>query len=61
MILLLHLSLSALLLLLHLNQLIITVSSHGFLSSPRSRNLIAYEDRSYYPLTADHPEPEDCP
>ena len=37
------------------------VASHGFLSSPRSRNLVAYEDRVYYPQTSDDPEPEDCP
>ena len=37
------------------------VTSHGFLSSPRSRNLVAYEDRVYYPQTSDDPEPEDCP
>lgn len=37
------------------------VLSHGFLSTPRSRNLVAYEDRVYYPLTSDDPLPEDCP
>ena len=51
---------SLLLLLLLIVQLA-TVTSHGFLSTPRSRNLLAYEDRSYYPVTSDHPEPEDCP
>lgn len=37
------------------------VQSHGFLSSPRSRNLVAFQDRVYYPITADDPQPEDCP
>jgi len=37
------------------------VKSHGYISSPRSRNLVAYEDKIYYPLTADRPQPEDCP
>ena len=36
-------------------------NAHGFLSSPRSRNLVAFEDRKYYPITADDPQAEDCP
>jgi len=36
-------------------------SAHGFLASPRSRNLVAYEDRVYYPQTENDPLPEDCP
>lgn len=52
------LSLSLLFLLQHLPT---PVHSHGFLSSPRSRNLVAYEDRVYYPQTSNDPYPEDCP
>ena len=37
------------------------VQSHGFLSTPRSRNLVAYQDRVYYPITSADPLPEDCP
>jgi hypothetical protein len=37
------------------------VSGHGFLRSPRSRNLVAYEDRIYNDQTAFDPLPEDCP
>lgn len=45
-------------LLLHLP---LPTTSHGFLSTPRSRNLVAYQDRVYYPLTENDPLPEDCP
>ena len=34
---------------------------HGFLSSPRSRNLVAYEDLSWSNPSASTPLPEDCP
>ena len=37
------------------------VQSHGYLSTPRSRNLVAYQDRVYYPITSADPLPEDCP
>ena len=37
------------------------VRSHGFLSAPRSRNLVAYEDRIYHPVSSSDPLPEDCP
>lgn len=36
-------------------------SSHGFLSTPRARNLVAYEDRVYHGETDSDPLPEDCP
>ena len=36
-------------------------AGHGFLSSPRSRNLVAYEDRKYHGETESDPFPEDCP
>ncbi|KAL3796819.1 hypothetical protein ACHAWO_007047, partial [Cyclotella atomus] len=36
-------------------------SSHGFLTTPRSRNYVAYADRIYYPQTPSDPYPEDCP
>lgn len=42
-------------------QAITPAESHGFISSPRSRNFVAYQDRKYYPLTEDDPLPEDCP
>ena len=35
--------------------------SHGFLSTPSSRNLVAYEDRLYHNEQTDTPFPEDCP
>jgi hypothetical protein len=34
---------------------------HGFLTTPRSRNLVAYQDRIYYPQTSSDPLTEDCP
>lgn len=40
---------------------IVCISGHGFLSTPRSRNLVAYEDRKYYQETETTPFPEDCP
>ena len=40
---------------------IVCISGHGFLSTPRSRNLVAYEDRKYYQETETDPLPEDCP
>ena len=36
-------------------------SGHGFLSTPRARNLVAYEDRLYHQETSSDPLPEDCP
>ncbi|KAL7530181.1 hypothetical protein ACHAXR_003348, partial [Thalassiosira sp. AJA248-18] len=48
---------STILLLLHLTP----TTSHGFLSTPRSRNLVAYEDRLYHGETTTTPFPEDCP
>ena len=47
--------------LLILLQLAAFAHSHGFLSTPRSRNLVAHEDRVYYPVTPTDPFPEDCP
>lgn len=37
------------------------VSGHGYLSSPRSRNLLAYEETVWWPLTENDPAPETCP
>ena len=36
-------------------------SGHGYLSSPRSRNLLAYEETVWWPLTENDPAPETCP
>ena len=37
-------------------------SAHGLLSTPRSRNYVAYTDRIFYhPQTENDPFPEDCP
>jgi len=36
-------------------------SGHGYLSSPRSRNLLAYEETVWWPLTENVPAPETCP
>jgi hypothetical protein len=36
-------------------------SGHGYLSSPRSRNLLAFEETVWWPQTANDPEPETCP
>ncbi|KAL3796132.1 hypothetical protein HJC23_000635 [Cyclotella cryptica] len=52
-----RLSILCLLFLLKTNE----TSAHGFLTTPRSRNLVAYEDRVYYPQTENDPLPEDCP
>ena len=41
--------------------LVVKVEGHGYIKTPRSRNLVAYEDRVWYPQTANDPEPEDCP
>jgi hypothetical protein len=41
--------------------LITPATPHGFLSSPRSRNLVAYEDRSWLNPTETTPLSEDCP
>lgn len=38
-----------------------STNGHGFLSTPRSRNLVAYEDRLYHDETETTPEAEDCP
>jgi len=37
------------------------VSGHGYLSSPRSRNLVASQDTKWWPLTEYDPAPETCP
>ena len=37
------------------------VEGHGYLVSPRSRNLLAYEETNWVSQTADNPEPETCP
>jgi hypothetical protein len=37
------------------------VSGHGYLASPRSRNLRAYEETVWWPQTENDPEPESCP
>jgi len=34
---------------------------HGYLASPRSRNLVAFEGTSWVSQTANDPEPETCP
>lgn len=44
-----------------LSCLLAAVSGHGFLSSPRSRNFVAYEDGSNEDYNAFDPLPEDCP
>lgn len=44
--------------------LILTVSpvdGHGYLSSPRSRNIVAYQDGKSWTNHADIPSKEDCP
>ena len=41
--------------------LLTPAAPHGFISSPRSRNLVAYEDLSWSNPTASTPLPEDCP
>jgi len=46
-----------LLLLCHPHQ----ASGHGFLSTPRSRNLHAYEQTKWTQQTSNDPEPETCP
>ena len=38
-----------------------TANAHGYLVSPRSRNLRAYEDTVWWPQTELDPEPESCP
>mmetsp|Transcript_40066 Transcript_40066/g.58565 ORF Transcript_40066/g.58565 Transcript_40066/m.58565 type:complete len:113 (+) Transcript_40066:663-1001(+) len=38
-----------------------SVSGHGYLFSPRSRNLVAFQDGQWWPLTADLPKKENCP
>ena len=37
------------------------VNAHGYIKSPRSRNLLAFEDTVWWPITANDPEPETCP
>ncbi|KAL7527162.1 hypothetical protein ACHAWF_002061 [Thalassiosira exigua] len=34
---------------------------HGYLASPRSRNLVAHEETVWWPQTENDPEPETCP
>jgi len=36
-------------------------SGHGYLSSPHSRNPLAFQDTVWWPLTENDPEPETCP
>eukprot|EP00581_Thalassiosira_minuscula_P005354 CAMPEP_0183742588 /NCGR_PEP_ID=MMETSP0737-20130205/64777_1 /TAXON_ID=385413 /ORGANISM="Thalassiosira miniscula, Strain CCMP1093" /LENGTH=1396 /DNA_ID=CAMNT_0025978175 /DNA_START=206 /DNA_END=4396 /DNA_ORIENTATION=- len=36
-------------------------NSHGYLSSPRSRNLLAFQETVWWPQTENDPEPETCP
>lgn len=43
-----------------------SVSAHGFLKTPRSRNIVAYQDQNWASYLGGHgasndPEPEDCP
>ena len=43
-----------------------TVSAHGYLKTPRSRNLVAYQDKNWETFlsgggTSNDPSPEDCP
>ena len=43
-----------------------TVSAHGYLKTPRSRNLVAYQDKNWETYlsgggTSNDPSPEDCP
>lgn len=37
-----------------------SASSHGYLSTPRSRNLLASEETVWWPKTAGDPQPETC-
>jgi len=37
------------------------VSAHGYLKTPRSRNLVAYQDKNYEMPDMNDPKPEDCP
>ena len=37
------------------------IEGHGYIKSPRARNLVAYEDTVWHPQTANDPEPETCP
>lgn len=43
------------------HHLVHLVDGHGYLSSPRSRNLLAYEETVWWPLTENDPAPETCP
>ena len=38
-----------------------TANGHGYLSSPRSRNLLAHEETVWFAPTSNDPEPETCP
>jgi len=38
-----------------------SVSGHGYIQSPRSRNFVGYEDGKYWPKEASDPLKEDCP
>ncbi|KAL3809554.1 hypothetical protein ACHAXA_001828 [Cyclostephanos tholiformis] len=42
-------------------RMVAVVHGHGYLVSPRSRNLRAYEDTVWWPQTEYDPEPESCP
>jgi len=37
------------------------VTAHGYLKTPRSRNLVAYQDKNWETLDVSNPKPEDCP
>eukprot|EP00984_Skeletonema_dohrnii_P023018 scaffold12144_cov111-Skeletonema_dohrnii-CCMP3373.AAC.1 len=37
------------------------VSGHGYMTSPRSRNLLASEETVWWPQTEQDPMPESCP
>ena len=55
------LSFQRLLLLLLLTTILHQTHGHGYLKSPRSRNLVAHEDTVWWPLTDNNPQPETCP
>ncbi|KAL7530693.1 hypothetical protein ACHAXR_009440, partial [Thalassiosira sp. AJA248-18] len=37
------------------------VLGHGYLATPRSRNLLAFQETVWWPQTSNDPEPETCP
>lgn len=45
----------------HHNPSFFVVHGHGYLTSPRSRNLLAYQETVWWPQTENDPEPETCP